>query len=118
MEFEGWTKRVTIYAPDHVDCYLKIGTVGEQNEKRFPHLKRGDVCYIDLTVSKQDDSLRVYEVLMEMACKVIERGGTVNDVAEVLKYQNFPPQGVTDDRAIPLVKSICDYIGRYLAGEF
>jgi len=114
--YNGITKKFTIYPSEGapVECYLKIGVVGVDDWERFPHLSVGDVCYLDLTVSKQDDSLRVYEVLMDMARKVIACGGTARDVADVLIGHQFQPSGPTGEKDILIARSVCDYIGRYL----
>lgn len=114
MNLTGYTHKFTILGVSPVDCYLKIGLVGPDDWERYPHLSIGDICFLDLTVSKQADELRVYEVLMEMAMKIIECGGTVQNVSEVLLYHKFAPRGVTSNPEIPTCKSICDYIGKYL----
>ena len=111
----GITKKFTVFDDvGPVDCYLQIGLVGSDDWERFPHLCIGDICYLNLTVSKQGDELRVYGVLMDMARRVISCGGDVHDVAKVLRDNEFPPKGCTGEQHIPIAKSICDYIGRYL----
>jgi hypothetical protein len=114
MNLNGYTHKFTIFWKYPVDCYLKIGLVGSDDWERYPHLSIGDICFLDLTVSKQADKLRVYEVLMAMAMRIIECGGTVRDVAEILIYHQFAPYGPTSNTDIPMCDSICDYIGKYL----
>lgn len=109
--YQGWTKKFTI---SEIDYYLQIGIVGPDDMEDFPHMSIGDICYLDLTTSKQQEELRVYEVLMMMARQLLKSGGTVRDVIEVLIYQSFAPCGVTTDVDIPMCQSPCDFIGRYL----
>jgi hypothetical protein len=116
-EYKGYTKKFTIYGAESVECYLKIGLVGPDHWERFPHLSIGDICFLDMTVSKQADELRVYEVLFAVVNKLIECGGNLKDVIGVLRDQQMFPRGTTDDPNIPMCKSIADYVARYLEGR-
>jgi hypothetical protein len=116
-EYKGYTHKFTIYCAEPVDCYLKIGLVGADHWESFPHLSIGDICFLDLTVSKQADELRVYEILFQLANRMIQCGGTVRDICAVLNVQQMQPCGVTSNPAIPMCKSIADYVARYLEGR-
>jgi hypothetical protein len=113
-DYEGYTHKFTIYGAEPVDCYLKVGHVGAEHWESFPHLSIGNVCFLDLTISKQADELRVYETLFELANRLIQCGGTVVDVCEVLAIHRMQPFGTTSNPKIPTCQSISDYVARYL----
>ena len=113
-EYQGVIHKFTIYGSEPVDCYLKIGFVGNEPRRDFPHLTPGEVCFFDLTISKQADDLRVYEFIFELASRLIRCGGTVRDVYSVLIGQQMSPSGTTSNKNIPLCKSIADYVAKYL----
>lgn len=115
MELESRNKKFTIITADGtVDMYLNLGFAGPAECARMPHLKEGDVCHIDISLSKQGDELRVYRVLMEMATMAIVHGATAREVASVLIMHAFPPQGQTTDNEFHFARSICDLVGKYL----
>jgi hypothetical protein len=113
-EYIGWTHKFTI---GNIDCYLKIGTVGPDDWERFKHMSIGDICYLDLTVSKQVDELRIYEVLFELVNKMFECGGSIKDACDVMRSQQILPRGSTTNEKIPMCTSIVDYIAKYLDGR-
>jgi hypothetical protein len=117
MELKGYTHKFTIRGADDIDCYLKIGLVGGDQWELFPHLSIGDICFLDLTVTKQSDELRVYEILFQLANQMIQCGGTIGDICAVLNTQQMQPCGVTSNPKIPMCKSIADYVARYLEGR-
>lgn len=116
-EYQGWTHKFTILEANPVDCYLKIGVVSCDHWDSFPHLSIGDICYLDLTVSKQMDELRIYEVLFELANKLIECGGTIRHVCEVLRGQKIFPCGPTNSKEVHMCSSIVDYVAKYLENK-
>jgi hypothetical protein len=116
-EYKGYTHKFTIYGAEPVDCYLKVGLVGVDHWESFPHLSIGDICFLDFTISKQADELRVYEILFQLANRMIQCGGTIRDICAVLNIQQMQPCGTTSNPKIPMCKSIADYVARYLEGR-
>lgn len=105
MELEGITKKFTIGGQD---CYLKVCFNSD-----------GDVCYLDLTISKGSEEMRCYEVLMQMANFALSKGVPLSEICGILIGHRFEPSGfVTDNGEGHHYGSICDYIGKYLIRSF
>lgn len=105
MELEGIIKKFVI---DGHDCYLKVC-----------FNLNGDVCYLDLTISKGLDEMRCYEVLMQMANFALKKGVSLTEICGILIGHRFEPAGfVTDHGEGHYYGSICDYIGKYLIRNF
>jgi len=115
--YNGYTHKFTIFSTEPVECYLKVGLVGVDHWFKFPHLSIGDICYLDLTVSKQIEELRIYEVLFEVANKIFECGGNIKNVCSVMKSQQIFPRGSTSNKSIPICSSIVDYVAKYLEAK-
>lgn len=58
---------------------------------------------------------RVVSILISLA---LQYECPVKVLIEKLAYQDFPPDGITNNKDIPMVKSIADYIGRWMALTF
>jgi hypothetical protein len=104
-EIDGITKKFTI---GNHDCYLHVGVDND-----------GNVCRLDLTISKGHDEMRCYEVLMLMANHALSRGCELSEIAGILIGHRFPPDGfVSENGEGHYYGSICDYIGKYLVNNF
>jgi len=110
--------KVIKFVIEGLDCYIKIGFANTTIIKQYPHMAVGDICYIDLTISRGADEMREYEVLMTMANMALLKGAAVADVADVLIGHNFRPQGFVRHKGEShFYGSICDFIGKRLKYE-
>lgn len=118
MDIDNWTGRTikfTIGVKQPHDCYLQIGEVGEQNVATYPHLKIGDPCYFDLTLSRVGEELRVYALLTDLISRLILNGEHPKEIAQLFIGQCFEPSGwVTIANESHHYKSIPDFIGRFI----
>lgn len=101
-ERESITKRVVIGGQV---IYL---TWGWYDDKRIGE--------ISLKMQKEGSTLDGFARCFGIACSDSLQSGTpFGHLAEKFKYQDFEPNGVTNDPDLPFVKSIPDYIFRRLA---
>jgi ribonucleoside-diphosphate reductase alpha chain len=56
--------------------------------------------------------------LAVMISTALQHGVPLSKIVEKLKGMTFEPQGVTGNKDIPLVKSLADYLGRWLERRF
>lgn len=56
--------------------------------------------------------------LAVMVSTALQHGVPLSKIVEKLKGMTFDPQGVTGNHQIPLVKSVADYLGRWLELRF
>ena len=76
----------------------------------------GKVTGVDITVGKMGEQLRVYEVLGRCISVGLRNGVDISEYIDELEHVCFEPSGITKNQHIPHVKSIVDYIAKYLRG--
>lgn len=118
MTAADWTGRTVKFTigPEQLDCYLAIGEVDEGNAEQYPHLRVGEPCYWDITLSRAGEELRAYSLLTTTASRLILRGESPEEVAKLFRGQAFEPSGLVSvgGRDGHFYKSIPDFIGRYI----
>jgi hypothetical protein len=118
-DWRGRTIKFTI-GPDNLDCYLAIGEVDEKNAEDYPHLRVGEPCYFDLTLSRAGEELRVYSLLTTLLTRLILKGESPRDALALLRGQAFEPSGLVavNGGHMHHYKSIPDLIARYVADAY
>jgi len=97
----------SVIVQSDIDAYL---TSGEYDDGRL-----GEVF---LSIGKHGDNLKVFDCLMIAVSIGLQYGIPLSVFVDKFKYMAFEPAGVTNNVDIPLVKSIPDYIFRYLEMRF
>ena len=69
---------------------------------------------IFITIDKEGGTLRVYDALGIAISIGLQHGIPIEDFINKFRYLGFEPNGVTSNPKIPLVKSIVDYLARWL----
>lgn len=90
-----------------IDAYL---TSGEYDDGRL-----GEVF---LSIGKHGDNFKVFDCLMIAVSIGLQYGIPLRVFVDKFKHMAFKPDGVTSNVEIPLVKSIPDYVFRYLENRF
>lgn len=103
-ERPGITKKVNIGG---VDVYIRTGEDDEGNLKEF-----------FVTINKEGDELRVYDCLAIAVSIGLQYGVPLEAYVEKFLNQSMAPWGVTSDDAIPIAKSIADYLARFLSMRY
>lgn len=103
-ERPGIIKKVTIGG---TDVYIRTGEDEGGNLKEF-----------FITINKEGDELRVYDCLAIAVSIGLQYGVPLEAYIEKFLHQNFAPNGVTSDPAIPIVQSIPDYLARFLSMKY
>lgn len=95
---------------------------GEPAEMRVYATKsfdaEGRVCEIILTCNKQGSMERgLLHTLGVTASLALQSGVTAEKLAEKWRGIEFEPQGLTGNPDMPMVKSIVDYLARWIAPQ-
>jgi ribonucleoside-diphosphate reductase alpha chain len=90
-----------------LDCYLTIGF--------YPNGKIGELFF---RAGKEGEQYSVFHSLMVAISVGLQYGIPMRVFIEKMKNQQFLPNGITRSMDIPIVKSIVDYIARYLELRF
>jgi len=110
------------------DEQLKLGTLpGITRRLHLPDGNGGLTCYavlswdgpkpirLQLNCNKQGSVERgLLHVLADVVTLALQHGVPLPEITARLKGVAFDPAGVTGDRAIPIVSSLADYLGRWL----
>lgn len=57
-------------------------------------------------------------VLGDMMSLALQHGAPIDAIADLLAESRFEPAGMTGNPEIPMAKSICDYLGKWLRQRF
>ena len=74
----------------------------------------GSLGEIGIKIDRQGGMLRIYGQWAEDISLALQYGIPPQVFINRWKYQNFQPFGVTSNEQIPMVKSIMDYLARWL----
>ena len=89
-------------------CYASVGLYED-----------GTPGELFLTVDKGGTFVRgLSHALALMISLALQRGVPISEIADKLTGLQFEPRGVTGAKDIPMVSSIADYLGRWLARKF
>lgn len=79
----------------------------------------GRLGEIALKIQKEGSTLDGWARCFGIACSIaLQNGVPLGYLSEKFCYQDFPPQGLTDDRDIPTVDSIPDFVFKKLGKIF
>lgn len=79
----------------------------------------GRLAEIFLTVHRVGGLERgMCSALAIMISVALQHGVPLKKIVDKLKGTQFEPRGLTGNPAIPMVKSLCDYLGRWLELKF
>lgn len=91
------------------EIFYTINAAGD--EDKTPKEKDIDVLYYE--------TLRGWSKQWAIAISLcLQNEIPLNKIVEKFSHQDFPPQGMTDNRDIPMCKSIVDYTVRFMKREF
>ena len=122
MKNNNWSGRTVKFTigPDNLDCYLTIGEVDNDNVEDYPHLRVGEPCYFDLTLSRAGEELRVYSLLTTLLTRLIIKGENPRNALALLRGQAFEPSGLVaiNGGRLHHYKSIPDLVARYVTDAY
>ncbi len=103
------THRVKIHCtPDPVKLYITVSLY-----------KDGRAGEVFLQVDERGTTLSGFCICIGILMSLcLQNGVTLSKLHEKLSFQDFSPQGFTDNKTIHVAKSIIDYVVRWMMNEF
>jgi len=96
----------------------KVVIGGQKVYIRTGEYEDGRLGEVFITIDKEGCKLRVYDALGILLSIGLQHGVPLADYVDKLSGLRYDPQGVTSNPEIPFVKSIADYLAKWLEARY